>query len=159
MPDDVELAVVVVEGEDERPDGALLLAHAERHHHGVECADALDLEHPGPFPGEVGRGGLLGDHALGAPGEPAARALGIVGRRRELDVVAVDRRREPAAALLVRQVEQHLVPVRQQVEGDVRRGRLLREHLHARLRRVDALAEQVELLDPVDHHDQLAVEH
>src|SRR5215210_139465 len=42
----VELPVVVVHAEDERPDGALLLAEAEGGDHCIGRADALDLDHP-----------------------------------------------------------------------------------------------------------------
>ena len=60
----------------------------------------------------------------------------------------------------LRQLEQHLVVEREQVEGDEARRRLLREHADARLRGVDPLAERVEVLAAlvVEQHD-LAVEH
>ena len=45
VPDDVQLAVLVVHPEDQRADGALLLAEAEGGDHAVGRADALDLDH------------------------------------------------------------------------------------------------------------------
>ena len=57
-----------------------------------------------------------------------------------------DQRLQRGAALGQRHLEQVLVVPREQVEGDVgRRGRL-GEHLHARLRRVKATLEGVEVL-------------
>src|SRR4051812_30957575 len=46
VTDDVEVAVVVVEPQDQRSERPLLLAEAERRHHRVRRADALDLDHP-----------------------------------------------------------------------------------------------------------------
>ena len=57
-------------------------------------------------------------------------------------------------------VEQRLVAVREQVEGDEARRRLLGEHVDARLGGVDALAERVEVLPAVGvEEDDLPVEH
>ena len=58
------------------------------------------------------------------------------------------------------QVEQRVVALGEQVERDEARRRGLGEHVDARLRRVDALAERVEVLPAlgVEQHD-LAVEH
>ena len=69
-------------------------------------------------------------------------------------------RLEPVAALGLRQLEQRLVAVGEQVEGDEARRRLLGEHVDARLGGVDALAERVEVLPAVgvEEHD-LPVEH
>ena len=67
--------------------------------------------------------------------------------------------REPLAALVVGKLEQGLVVLGEQVERDELRGRLLGELLDPRGGRMDALREQVELLDAVDRHDHLAVQH
>src|SRR3954453_19415545 len=80
---DVQLPVVVVEAEDQRPDRALLLAHPERHDHGVRRPDPLDLHHPGALARPVRGVGLLRDHALGHAGEPCGgRVLALLGHRR-----------------------------------------------------------------------------
>ena len=124
-----QVAVVVVEPEDERADGALLLAEAEGHHHCVERADPLDLHHPDALAGPVGSVALLCDHALAHAGEPLA---GLVDRGRrlgELDRLGDDGR-EPLAALVVGELEQALVVLCEQVERDQLRRGLLGEHLH-----------------------------
>jgi hypothetical protein len=82
-----------------------------------------------------------------------------VAPRRQVDR-GVDGALELGAALLERQVEEHLVVAGEDVEGDEPRGRLLGEHVDARLGRVDALAERVEELHAVlAEDDDLAVEH
>ena len=86
----------------------------------------------------------------------SASRSGVIGR--ELDRVG-HHGGEPLAALVVGKRAQHLVALGQQVERHERGRRLLPQPLHSRGGRVDALREQVELLDAVHHHDHLAVEH
>ncbi len=67
---------------------------------------------------------------------------------------------ERRSALREGLLEQHLILAREQVEGDVGGGRLEREPLDPRGRRMDPLAERVEVLAAVAvAHDDLAVEH
>src|SRR5919109_1288503 len=157
VPHDVELAVVV-HAEDQRAHRVRLLAEPERRHHRIGRPDALDLQHAGALARPVRRVSLLGDHTLAGSGEPFAGVLGVARHRGELHRVR-HQRREASAALLVGQVEEGLVTHRQKVERDQLGRGLAGEHLHPRGRRVDPLREQVELLDPVHHHDHLAVEH
>ena len=158
MADDAQVAVVVVQGEDERADGALLLARAPADDDGVDRAHALDLGHADALAGLVGRVLALGDHALGAL-QPRLGLVGGLGARREVQRRG-DHRLEAVAALGLRQLQQRLVAVRQQVEGDEARRRLLGEHVDARLGGVDALAERVEVLPAVGvEEDDLPVEH
>ena len=125
---------------------------------GVDRPHALDLDHAGALARPVGRVELLGDDALGAL-QPLLRAAGLEHDRREVDRGA-DPLLEPRAALVLGQLEQALVALGQQVEGDEARRRLLGEHADPRLGGVDALAERVEVLPSllVEQHD-LAVEH
>ena len=152
------LPVVVVEAEDQRADGVLLLAGAPAHHDRVDRAHALDLRHALALARQVRRVLALGDHALGAL-QPRLRLVRVLGGGREVDGL-LDQLPEPVAALGLRQLEQHLVVEREQVEGDEARRRLLGEHADARLGGVDPLAERVEVLAAlvVEQHD-LAVEH
>src|SRR4051794_23141696 len=78
VTDDVQVVVVVVEAEDQRPDRAWLLPEAERLHDHVRSAHALDLQHPDPLARAVLRARLLGDHALGVAREPGAGAVAVV---------------------------------------------------------------------------------
>ena len=94
-----------------------------------------------------------------APCEPRLGLVGDLGARREVERRG-DHRLQAVAALGLRQLQQRLVAVRQQVEGDEARRRLLGEHLDARLGGVDALAEGVEVLPAVGvEEDDLPVEH
>ena len=157
VADLAQTAVLAVEAEDERADRVLGLARPPAEDDRVDRPDALDLDHPDALAGLVGRAGLLGDHALGVL-QPVLGLLGGAHDRRELD------RRSTSASSAARrsrygQLEQDVVVAGEQVEGDEARGRLLGQHVDARLGRVDALAEQVELLPArlaVDH--DLAVE-
>ena len=83
VADDAELAVFVGEGEDERADGALLLAGAPADDDRVDRADALDLGHADALAGLVGRVLALGDHAL-AVLEPGLGLGGVLGGGGEL---------------------------------------------------------------------------
>jgi hypothetical protein len=149
---DLAQAVAVVEAEDERADGALGLAGPPAQDDRVDRAHALDLDHPGALTGEVRRGGLLGDDALGLV-QPVLGVCGLahhVGEHHRRGDDLLQRR----AALVVGALHQDLVVERQQVEGVVGRRRLLGQARDARGRRVDALAERVE-----GGGDDLAVEH
>ena len=118
----------------------------------------LILVMPTRSPGQYAGVLALGDHALGAV-QPRLRLVGVLGGRREVDGRG-DHRLEAVAALGLRQLEQRLVVLREQVERDEARRRLLGEHVDARLGGMDALAERVEVLAAVlvEEHD-LAVEH
>ena len=158
MADDVEAALRVVETEDERAHRALLLAHAEGRDHDVGGAHALDLHHPHALAGTVGRGGLLRHDAFGRPAEPDAGVGGVGEHGGEADR-ALDAGHEALAALLVGPLEERIVVLGEEVEGHEGGRRLLGEARHARGGGVDALAQEVELLDPVALDHDLAVEH
>ena len=51
VPDDAQPAGLVVEAEDQRADGALLLAGPVADDDGVDRAHPLDLDHPDALPG------------------------------------------------------------------------------------------------------------
>ena len=149
----------VVEPEDERADRALRLARAPAHDDGVDRAHALDLHHA--HAARRGGTGASGSLAItpSASCSHCSRLAGGADHRRQVDR-AVDARLERRAALVVGQLQQHLVVARQQVEGDEARRRLLGQPLDPRRGRVDALAEQVELLTAaLAEDDDLAVEH
>jgi hypothetical protein len=144
VTDHAQLALLVVEGEDQRADGVLLLAGSPRVYDGVHGADALDLRHPHPLARTVRRVAILGDHALGAV-EPGGGGLWIVRAGRQVDG-RVDELLEARAALVLGQLEEDLVVAREQVEGHEARGRRLGEHGDPRGGRMNPLAERVEVL-------------
>ena len=156
VADLARLAGLVVEPEDQRSDGALLLAGPPADHDAIDRADALDLHHPRPLARPVRTRELLGDDAFAAQ-EPRC---GLLGRSRggcDLDPGELLQSRTP---LRERQVEQLLVAVGQQIERDELRRRLLGQHRDPRRRGMDALAEQLELLPAAfAEDDDLAVEH
>ena len=132
----------------------------------VGGALVLDLGH-GALVGLVGAVELLGDQAV----EPGALELGEPLRpRRSRSVVAGVRWigacasasacSSSGAALAERPPGEVVVAQRQQVEGHELRRRLDRQLLHPARRRVDALAEQVEVEAVLarPHHDDLAVD-
>jgi hypothetical protein len=111
----------------------------------------------------VGGRGLLRDHPL-AGLQPALRALDLRREWRQLHRTWVggplDEPLEPGAALLEGEVEQLLVPLREQVERAEDRRGLLGEHVDARLGGVDAVLERVEHLGAIgSQNHELAVEH
>src|SRR5262249_4948615 len=106
VADDVELAGLVVEPEDEGADGALVLARPPADDHAVDRPHPLDLRHPAPLAGQVRRGGLLRDDPLTLV-EPLLRVGSISGERGERDP-ALGEELEPAAPLGERQLEQRL---------------------------------------------------
>ena len=144
MADHLQLAVVVVEAQDQRAERALLLAGAPADDDGVDRPHALDLHHPGALAGPVGGVQLLGDHALRAL-QPRLGLRAVERARREVERL-LDQLLEPLAPARERLVEQHLAVLLEQVEGDEPGRRLLGQPSHARLGRVDALLERVELL-------------
>ena len=152
VADDTQ-GVAVVEREDQRAHRVGLLAWAPPRHDGVGGAGALDLEHPPALPRPVGSGALLGDRALGVLQPAFGLADGVDGGH-QLDRGALEidpahpgeQRLERRAARAEGLLQQGVVVAREQVEGDVHRGRLAREQLDARGGRVDALAERVEVL-------------
>ncbi len=121
----------VVEAEDERADGVRLLAGAPADEHRVDRAHALDLGHALALARAVWRGALLGDRALGVL-EPFPGLAGAGDGGHQLDGRAVEAlagrqpivREQPLerrTTLCERQLEQRVVSVREQVEGDVGR--------------------------------------
>src|SRR5207253_8424048 len=117
VPDDAQLAAVVVQPQDQRSDGVGLLAEPERRDNHVRGPHALDLSHPGPLARLVGRLALLGDDSLGLPRQPGSRRLPVWGHRRQLHAVAVDHLLEPRPALVEGKLVQHVVALREQGEA------------------------------------------
>ncbi len=158
VADAAQLAAVV-EAEDQRADRALGFPRPPAHHHAVDRPLALDLRHPLALAREVGRVELLRHHPLDAA-QPALGLLGVAGQRRQLEPGRRGDRLQPPPALAQRRLEQRLVALGEQVEGDVLRRDLRRQPVDSRLRRVDPFLQQVELevaIGVADH--QLAVEH
>ena len=91
----VEIALVVVHAEQQRPDALAVLRQPVAAHHAVGRAAVLDLHHR-TLAGRVGPIGALGDDAVMAHalhlGEPLQRLLGVVGLRGDQDVRAPARR-------------------------------------------------------------------
>ncbi len=152
MADAVQLAVLAVEAEDQRADGPLGLPRPPAHDDRVDRADPLDLHHADALAGPVRGRRLLGDDALRIVQPVLASAASDDGR--EIEGGWRARRLERGAALVVGQLEEHLVVAGEQVEREERRRRLLGELRDPRGGRVDALPEGVER--PGD--DDLAVE-
>src|SRR5581483_9914160 len=93
--------------------------------------------------------------------EPVLRQVAVARRRREVRGRADARERalEPRAALREERTAQVVSAVREEVEGDERRGRLRGELANARFRRVDAHLQRIEVEAVVGHDHDLAVEH
>src|SRR3954449_8338812 len=104
----MQLAVVPVSAEDERTEGALFLAEAERGDDQVGRADALDLHHALALARHVRALGLLRDAALRQARQPLACRVPVVGCGGDLDRLA-DRLLQALAALAVRQFAERLV--------------------------------------------------
>ena len=122
VPDLAQVAVLVVEAEDEGADGARLLARAPAAHDGVDRAHALDLDHALALVGAVGAVALLGDDALGAV-QPRLGLRGVGHARGQVHgglvgEVLGDEALQPGAALVLGQRQQDLVVEAEQVEGD-----------------------------------------
>ena len=167
MPHHAQLGAlggVLVQAQDQRADGTLRLARAPADDYRVDRADALDLRHPLALAGEVRRSPLLGDRPLGVR-EPFARVPRVLGGLHQLDrsraeTVAGEQPLQGGATLRERTLEQRVLGLGEQVEGDVHRGRLGGETRNARGGGMDALTQRVEVLAPVAAaHDDLAVEH
>src|SRR6188768_2813760 len=135
VADGAQLAAVV-EAEDQGADGALLLARAPAHHHAVDRALALHLRHPFALAGDVEGVELLGHRSLGAP-QPFLRLVGVAGEDARLHGGAIEQPLQPLATLPERNLEQRLVALGEEVEGDEAGGDLLREQRDPRLGRVD----------------------
>ena len=138
-------------------------------HHAVGGSHPLHLHHPLALAGAVGGVELLGDHAL-ARLEPWARpsAGSFASGVSSIEPAAVlflppsaatsdsSRSRRSANGW----ASSFVLPLGEQVEGPEQRRRLLGEHPHPRLGRVEAVLERVELLAAVGVEDhQLAIEH
>ena len=164
VTDEGELAVVVVEAEEEGADLASVLVLPEAPDHHVDRAPVLDLDHRS-LARLVGAVELLGDDPV-APSrlvfvEPPPRRVLVGGRRREVPrmLQALGQLHQPLAALAERKRPKVFSSQRQDVERHELGRRLRGQLLDPRLRRVDALLQHVELGDVVDHHHDLAVDH
>src|SRR5690606_2698574 len=144
VPDEGELAVVVVEAEEERADLAAVLVLPEAAPATAAGPPLLDFVHrPLPRPYRPAR--ALGDDPVEAGGfelvEPTLRRLHVGGGRgqvpRVLEVLA--QLRQPPPAFPERQPAQVLASQRQDVEGDEPGRGLGRQLADARLGRVDPL--------------------
>ena len=80
VPDAVDLAVLVVQAEDERADRPLRLAGPPAEDDRVDRPDPLDLHHARALAGLVGRVALLGDDALGVAAASPRRRPGRARR-------------------------------------------------------------------------------
>src|SRR5262249_11282068 len=156
VADRTQLAVLVVEAEDQRTDGPLLLPGTPPADIAADRPHPLHLHHALALARLVARIELLRDHAL-AGVEPRLRLLGRVGQRRQLDralALLSDELLERGAPLRERLRDQLRAIAGEEVEGAKMRRRLLRQHLHPRLGGVEPVLKQVELLVPVRVEDQ-----
>ena len=87
MSDEVEVAVLFVEAEQERADLAAILVLAEAAHHHIDGAPVLDLDHR-PLPLLVGEFGPLGDDPITTRGLPCTVWMAIFVLRRGYGRVA-----------------------------------------------------------------------
>ena len=163
VADDPQL-LAVVGAEDQRADGALLLAGAPADDHQVGGPHPLDLDHALALAGPVGRVELLGDHALAAL-QPGLGLGGILGERRQLDAARV-RCQEPirllerGTALAQRDLQRAFPPTARMSNARKTAGVSSASIVDPRLRRVQAVLQRVELLGAVGAEDhQLSVEH
>ena len=130
----------------------------------VGCARVLHFDHRA-LPRLVDEIARLHDHAVEAGALEAREPLGghgrIARRRREMDrrLRGVERELEAPPALVLRRLPQILAVERERVEGDERRGRLLRELRHARRRRMKPQLQRVEVEAVRRGDDDLAVDH
>ncbi len=152
VPDDVQRPVGVVETEDQRADGALVLARPVAGDHRVDRPHPLDLHHALALARTVGGAQVLGHDPL-AVREPWSGAVRIDGERRQHQA---ERRQllEPCAAIPERRRQQRFVVAGQQVERDEVGRRLLRQQRDPRRGRVDPLLQRAEVLlsvGGVDH--------
>ena len=86
MAHDVQLAVGVVQAQDQRADRSRLLARPVADDDRVDRPHPLDLDHPLALAGPVRGAQLLGDDALAA-GQPRLGRVGIGRRRGQVDPV------------------------------------------------------------------------
>ena len=158
MADRAQLAAVV-EAEDQRADRPLLFARPPAHHHAVDRPLPLYLRHPLAFAGDVGGTKILRHHALDRA-QPLLRLRLVRGERGQLEAGLGGNPLQPLAPLPQRRLEQRLVALGEQVEGDIGRRDFLAQQLDPALGRVDPLLQQVELdLAGVAADNQLAVQH
>ena len=161
VADEVELAVVAVETEQQRRDPALtLVAPAEADDHAVGGAIRLHLDYAFAGTRQVGLLEPLCDDPVEAglvePLEPALRLLGVELGGREAEALRLAL--ELTTPLGQRQLVQRLALPDEDVEGDELGRDLRREPLDPALRRVEAHLELVELEPAVARDDDLAVE-
>ena len=150
-PTDASVPSSLVQAQQQRADRSVArLVHPVTGDDAVRRAHGLDLEHDA-LVWLIGDRQRLGDQAVEAGalefGEPALRGSKIGGRGRDVDRWArvgqrVDQR---GAALAERPRRVVLVAECEQVEGNKRGRGLLRQHLHARVGRVDALLQCFEI--------------
>ena len=117
VADHLQLAVVVVQAQDQRAERALLLAGAPADHHRVDRAHALHLHHPGALARTVGGVELLGDHALRAL-EPRLGLRAVERARRQVERLA---RRASRAARAGARTAHRAAPRRPARAGRTRR--------------------------------------
>jgi hypothetical protein len=157
-------AVVLVEAEQQRSDCVrAALVHPIAGDHAVRGALVLDLEHH-PLVRLVGAGKRLGDHPVQPGpfelGEPLLGQTAVAGSRGQMDRCLGLRQRplQRSPPLGERPAGPVLVTQGQQVEGDERGRRLLRQQLDAARRRVNPLLQHLELQPIADHDDDLPVD-
>ena len=161
----VELALVVVEAEQQRPDFLLLLGIAEAADDAVGGALLLDLDHR-PLAGAVFLIGPLGDRRRRARRRCARasceRGVAVAGHRRKMQA----RRRgscgrsarAPRGARDSGSADSDLPSTSSRSNAISSAGRLRRELADAAFRRMQAQLERIEREGIADRDDQFAVE-
>ncbi len=170
--DVVELAMIVVQAEQQRADFPALLGVAEAADDAVGGADALDLDHAGALAGCVLAVEALGDNAVepmgGAAADPALRGGKVGSRRRKMNASLARGRFEIGSREFL---ERHAtggerlggkrLPFfgQKEIEDEIGAGRLLGEFPDAAFRGMDSLEERVEVEAAMRADDDFAIEH
>src|SRR5439155_13286485 len=161
MADEVELALVAVEPEQQRRDAPIaLVAPAEANDHAIGGLVRLHLDDAVARAREVWQVRPLGDHAVEARlrqvFQPAPALLGVTRDRRERELLRLPLQLSPPP--LQRQLVHGLALPDEQVERDVLRWDLRRELPDPALGRVQPELQRVEGELPVLLDDDLSVQ-
>ena len=156
--DVVELAVVVVEAEQERCEMGGLRLPADADDHAVRGLVRLDLHHRLAGAGKIGQVEALGDHAVEPDRveavEPPLGCAGVARRRRDRERQLLER----CSPLLERLLVDRLALPEQDVEGDELRRDLGGEPADAALGRVEPHLHRVEVEPSAALDHDLAVD-
>ena len=154
----------IEQAEEQGSDFAPIFVLPEPANHAVHGSTVFDLDH-GSLAVLIGEIGHFGDDAIATCRlefvEPALGDLLGIGLWSEVPrrLQPGEQVFQPSATLVKRLVSQVFAGIGQQVEGDQFGGGGLGEHHHPGFGGMDALLEGVELGDPADDDNHLAIDH